>query len=162
MIFYLKRTCLTRVQIEYVDAILASADDLLKLANSIVKKPKVLLVEDNPIIQRVHQYMLSDLGCETEIAKDGAEALVLGRHDYDLIFLDIGLPDLNGIEVAKKLRRYPNHIHTPILALTAHVDAVTKKNCLEAGVVRVLHKPVEFNTLAEMLRDYNLISEESQ
>ena len=170
MVFYLKKTFLTRMQAEYVDTILASANDLLKVANRLrnqmpqhkfnsLKKPKVLLVEDNPLIQRVHQDMLWELGCETDVVKDAAEALVIGSHVYDLILLDIGLPDLNGFEVAKKLRQYPNHNHTPIFALTAYVDPATERQCLEAGIARILYKPVELNTLAEVLRDYNLIGE---
>ncbi len=172
MISRLKASYLTTAQTDYVNAILISANHLLNLAHRLesqtlthksikLKKPKVLLVEDNQLIQYIHHCFLSDLGCEVDIAKNGAEALTLARHSYDLIVLDIGLPDVDGIEVAKKLRFYSNHINTPIFVLTAYVDPVTKKDCLDAGVARVLHKPIERNTLAEALNDYNLFGEKS-
>lgn len=172
MISRLKESCLTATQISYVNAIFISANRLLKLANELesqtfiskslsLKKPKVLLVEDDPLIQYLHHYLLSDLGYEVDVAKNAAESLALARHSFDLILLDIGLPDLNGIEVAKKIRIYPNHINTPIFAVTAYADPATEKDCLKAGVTRVLHKPVERNTLAEILRNYNLFGAKS-
>lgn len=170
MISHLKKTCLTPMQANYVNAILVSANDLLKISNQLkpqmpshkpitLKKPKVLLIEDDPMIQCIHQYMLSDLGCETDGVRNAAQALVVANQDYDMIMLDIGLPDLNGIEVAKRLRAHQNHINTPIIILTAYTDPWTEKDCLEAGVTCVLHKPIELTTLAEVLRANHLIGE---
>lgn len=167
MIFRLKESCLTSTQRNYVNAILISANHLLNFANSLEpqtfvsksiseKKPKVLLVEDDLLIQYLHHDLLSELGYEVDVAKNAAEALALARNFYDLILLDIGLPDLNGIEVAKKIRLYPNHINTPVFAVTAYVDSETEKDCLEAGITRVIHKPVEQSTLAETLNNCNL------
>lgn len=124
------------------------------------KKTKVLLVEDDLLIQCIHQRMLLELGCTIDIAGNAAEALTLAKHTYDFILLDIGLPDLDGIEVAKKIRNYPNHINTRIFALTANTDPLTEKCCLEAGILRVLHKPIDLNTLGEWLRDHNPKKEE--
>lgn len=63
--------------------------------------PRILLVEDTPIIQKVNLHFLAQLGCEAELAGNGQEAITKLKQDYSLILLDIDLPDISGLQVAK-------------------------------------------------------------
>lgn len=107
--------------------------------------PRILIVEDNPLVQFIHQEMLSKLGFKVDIAATGAQALRLAHESYHLVFLDIGLPDISGIEVAHKFRVcQPN---TRLIAVTAHADVKLKEACLAAGIEQVLLKPLTFAVL---------------
>lgn len=113
----------------------------LNAANS----SKILVVEDNNIAAAVVNTMLSKLACQVTIAENGQQALQLIQHNhYDLIFMDIGLPDLNGYEVTRRIRlqELNKGIHTPIVALTAHVDVENKKRCLTVGMNAIYTKPL--------------------
>lgn len=174
MIRYLKSEPLSSAQEDCVDGILQSANQLLKFANTLQpqphndiptklpKKPRVLLVEDHPLIRQIHQSLLSDLNYQTDVAENAKEALALAVQDYDLIILDIGLPDLSGIELAKRLKNKANHQNTRLLALTAYTDLQTEQSCLEAGIEQVLHKPVDPNTLAAVLCSHQPFKEGSR
>lgn len=115
----------------------------------------ILLVEDEPLIQRFTKSILLEFGCNVHIAKDGTEALNKTNSAFDLIFMDIGLPDMNGIEVTQKIRQ-PNNINhqTPIVALTAHVSDEDKSRCLNAGVNDFLTKPASYSTFRQLLTKY--------
>ena len=106
---------------------------------------KVLLVEDNLIAARAAQGTLQSLGCDVEIANTGKEATKLFEKDkYNLIYMDLGLPDMDGVEVAKQIREAESasDIKTPIIALSAHVNDDIKTNCLNSGMNDVLTKPL--------------------
>ncbi|QIM66825.1 hybrid sensor histidine kinase/response regulator [Mannheimia granulomatis] len=119
---------------------------------------KVLLVEDiemNVVIARV---MLQKFGCDVDVAMSGEEAFELfEQHSYDLILLDIQLPDISGFEIAQTLRnRYENEEidYLPILiALTANVIQ-TKKDYRMQGMDDVLRKPLSLEELANCLNHY--------
>src|SRR5262245_30247899 len=82
-----------------------------------INKPHVLVIEDNPYIQTCMDLMLKKLGCDVDIAANGTQALALFASHYDLVLLDIGLPDIDGFEVAACMREQEknNGIHTPII-----------------------------------------------
>jgi PAS domain S-box-containing protein len=116
---------------------------------------KILLVEDNLLNCKIMTVMLEDLGNTVDIAKSGAEAFVLLRKPYDLIFMDIGLPDITGIDITKKIRQTQNpNQQTPIIALTAHVFEEDKISCLAAGMNDVLTKPVLHEQLVLVLKSW--------
>ncbi|MFJ1267651.1 response regulator [Legionella lytica] len=115
---------------------------------------RVLVVEDNPIAQTVAKSILSKLNCNTEIAESGRQAVALWKSRYyDLIFMDIGLPDLDGYEVTHQIRvqELPRKTHTPIIALTAHIGDENKKRCIEAGMNAVLTKPLSIKNCSDIL-----------
>ena len=118
------------------------------------KKLKILLVEDHPLIQVIHQTMLLDLNFQSDVASNAKEALKLASYHYDIIILDIGLPDISGIGLAKILKKMPHHSNTPLLALTAYIDFNTEQSCLAVGITKVLHKPIDHSTLAAVLHSY--------
>ncbi len=108
-------------------------------------KDRILIVEDQPIASMVVKNMLSNLDCQTDVAPDGKTAVQLAQENaYDLIFMDIGLPDIDGYETTRRIRLYElsKGTHVPIIALTAHVDEENKQRCLESGMNAVLSKPL--------------------
>lgn len=82
---------------------------------------KILLVEDNLIAQRIGSFIIKSAGDDVVVAGTGAEAIKLAREQlFNLIILDIGLPDIDGITIKETLRA--NNNNTPIIGLTAHED----------------------------------------
>jgi DNA-binding response OmpR family regulator len=99
----------------------------------------ILIIEDDPDIQRIVRMELEDAGYRVLTAPDGVSGLTTAREaNPDLVILDLGLPDLDGAEIARRLRKTSD---TPIIVLTA-MDAVsTKVNLLEGGADDYLTKP---------------------
>ena len=124
-------------------------------------KKKILLVEDNLLNQKVAQNMLQTLGHHLDIASTGQEAVsMFQQKNYDLVFLDIGLPDIDGLAVAQKIRAQNEQQlkYTPIIAITAHARDEDKFNCLKAGIDEFLTKPVMMNSL---IRSLERVTEQS-
>lgn len=121
-----------------------------------VKPARILLVEDEPISQRVAQLMLENLGHQVNVADTGGKALnLLINEAYDLILMDLGLPDMTGDQVTIKIReRGGNNKSLPIIALTAHVFHSDKKRCLAAGMNGFLGKPIEYAELQQSLQEW--------
>ena len=108
---------------------------------------RILLVEDNALAQKVATSMLNTLQCEVDIAESGRRALMLFEpRKYDLILMDVGLPDLSGSTVAELIRqleiKQSSLLRVPIIALTAHMNDSLLKECREAGMDDVLQKPL--------------------
>jgi two-component system, OmpR family, alkaline phosphatase synthesis response regulator PhoP len=99
----------------------------------------ILIIEDDPDIQRIVRLELEEAGFKVLVASDGVSGLTTARESSpDLVILDLGLPDLDGAEIARRLRKTSD---TPIIVLTA-MDAVsTKVNLLEGGADDYLTKP---------------------
>lgn len=107
---------------------------------------RILLVEDTPIAQKAARLKLQSIGAAVDVAPSGRDALDMAtKKSYDLIYMDIGLPDINGYIVTERIRQYEqqnNLAETPIIALTAHVDDKGEKKCYDAGMNFVIHKPL--------------------
>ncbi len=106
---------------------------------------RVLLVEDDLIARKVSAVLLTKLGCQVSLAETVASALEkIKSESYELVFMDIGLPDGSGIEVARVARRNKasQNQATPIIAVSAHVDEAGKAACHLAGMDIVLAKPL--------------------
>jgi len=171
LVHYLKKCNLTLQQYDYVNSICESANHLLstvdKLSISTNEEltepssdpndqplsPSALLVEDQPLIQLIHKKMLAELGCEVDVAGTAEQSLALiKRKKYDFIFLDLGLPDRNGIEVAAFIHQLEDRTEQGrVIVLTAYADEETKVACLKAGVEAVLLKPVKIECLEEII-----------
>lgn len=116
------------------------------------EKIRVLVVEDNVIAQLVAKSMLSDLGCDVDIASTGAEAIQrVAQKTYGVIFMDLGLPDRDGVQVALAIKKM--EIVTPIVALTAHQDEQLKQQCQEVGVKKYLVKPLTVENAQATLQE---------
>lgn len=112
---------------------------------------RVLIVEDDSKLARLVQQGLSEEGHSATIAADGGEALVAAeRSDFDVIVLDIMLPVMDGLAVARRLRTAGNHC--PILMLTARDASADVVRGLDAGADDYLTKPFSFEVLLARLR----------
>lgn len=103
----------------------------------------ILMVEDNQLITRIHTIMLQDLDCVVETASTAAEALAKANHPYDLILLDVGLPDMKGTELAAQLRLHPSHEYTPMVFVTTFSQETLQEVCTYLNIHRVITKPVD-------------------
>jgi signal transduction histidine kinase/CheY-like chemotaxis protein len=112
---------------------------------------RVLLAEDNVINQKVALRMLARLGYRADLAANGAEALALMRNEtYDLVFMDVQMPDVDGLAATRTLRGL--EIHQPwVVAMTANAQARDRLACLEAGMNDYLAKPVRVEQMAAAL-----------
>jgi len=123
---------------------------------SVEKKLLVLLVEDEPIVQKVHISILKKLGCEVDLAVNADEALLKAQNDYDLIFMDVGLPgDKSGIDVTIEIRtKALGRKDIPIIVLTGYSDEAIKNKCLAAKANAVYTKPIGLEALSKILQEY--------
>lgn len=107
---------------------------------------KILIVEDNTMASKIVENILTQLKFTVHIAANGNTALSLANtNHYELIFMDIGLPDIDGCEVTRRIREIEKttNRHVPIIGLTAHVDVENHQHCIKAGMEEVLQKPLE-------------------
>jgi len=113
---------------------------------------RVLLAEDDAINQMVVEAMLTRLGCEVEVAPDGAAACDAAAHGrYDMILMDCHMPVMDGFEATRRIREHEAQqraARTPIVALTADALAGDRERCLQAGMDDYMTKPVSTATLA--------------
>jgi CheY-like chemotaxis protein/anti-sigma regulatory factor (Ser/Thr protein kinase) len=112
----------------------------------------VLFAEDHPMAQEMLLEMLEDIGCEADLACDGAEAVECARaRTYDLILMDMQMPRMDGLAATRAIRALPGHRDTPIIALTANAFGEDRQRCLDAGMNGHLGKPVTPATLVATL-----------
>jgi len=103
---------------------------------------KILVVDDEPVLVETIAYNLEQAGYQVTTAADGASALEIARRDQlDLIILDIMLPEMDGLEVCRQLRREGLTATTPIMMLTAKGDEIDKVVGLEVGADDYVTKP---------------------
>jgi CheY-like chemotaxis protein len=107
---------------------------------------KILLAEDNPINQRVAVISLKRLGIQCDVANNGVEAVEKHiQNPYNLIFMDMQMPLLDGVDAARKIRDYEkaNDIENPvfIIAVTANSFSNDREECFQAGMNDFINKP---------------------
>ena len=118
-------------------------------AGSPQNRGRVLIVEDNPINQRVAVILANKLGFVADVAGDGSEALNMVRdQDYTLILMDCQMPVMDGFEATKAIRALDRPIaQVPIIAVTANVMEGQRDKCLAAGMNDYLPKPINKDVL---------------
>ncbi|MBE0586104.1 MAG: response regulator, partial [Desulfofustis sp.] len=118
----------------------------------------VLLVDDEPINQKVAQAILERFGLEVRTASHGKEAIDLAREaDFDVILMDIQMPEMSGYEATELIRireREGRRKRSRIIAMTANALKSTKMRCLESGMDDFISKPIKPEMLAERLRPW--------
>jgi PAS domain S-box-containing protein len=139
------------VTCEEVHAELAPEDRTYSLAE--LPSLRILLAEDNPVNRLFLERALNNAGHEVELALDGRQALEMNaRNRYDLILMDIQMPEMNGIEAAQRIRSGGHgRRDIPIIALTAYAMKGDRENFLSAGMNGYVTKPVDFGELARTI-----------
>ncbi len=110
-----------------------------------LRRSLVLLVEDNPVNQRMALHMLRKSGHAAELAENGAVAVEkLSKTDYTLVLMDCSMPVMDGYEATRRIREREREtgVHVPIIALTANAMPGDRERCLAAGMDEYLPKPV--------------------
>jgi CheY-like chemotaxis protein len=118
-----------------------------------LKQPKVLLVEDNDIARKAQTMAFQSHQLSVDVAKNGKEAIEKANGDYDVIILDIRLPDMTGVDICKTIRARKNDPHTPIIALTAFGEIV-KNECEKAGFDDFYTKPLLPEMITKILSSW--------
>ena len=134
----------------YFDATLAQGNPL-----------KILIAEDNAINQKVVQRLLQKFGYRSDIVSNGLEALnALERQPYDLILMDLHMPEMDGLEAAAKIKqRFSPEQRPRIVAMTANVLPGDREACREAGMQDFLAKPINLDHLYRILGNTNTSNE---
>jgi signal transduction histidine kinase/CheY-like chemotaxis protein len=114
---------------------------------------RALIVEDNPVNQKVAQRMLETLGCQCDAVGNGLEALeALGRSFYDVVIMDVQMPVMDGISATKEIRRREGAgPRIAIVAMTAHAMQGDRERCLAAGMDDYVAKPVSRDAFRKAL-----------
>ena len=116
------------------------------------KGKRVLVAEDDSINQEVMKLMLATVGLYPDLADDGAEALrMAGETQYDLIFMDMQMPELDGLEATRRIRLLPTGRTVAIVATTANAFEEDRERCLSAGMNDFVSKPVNPEALFGVL-----------
>lgn len=128
------------------------------ITNSKAKRGKILLVEDNEINRSVITMQLASLGYEVEFAADGVEGIRKWMSDdWDLVLTDCHMPEMDGYEMTRELRRIEvreDRPRKPIIAITANAMDGEAENCLAFGMDDYLSKPVKLNDLSAALEKW--------
>ncbi|MEP3051613.1 MAG: response regulator [Erythrobacter sp.] len=121
----------------------------------------VLIADDIPenievLIEMLGQMVLTDYF----LASNGKQAISLAsNNNFDLVFMDIQMPIMNGLDAAENIKAMPNHHTTPIIPLTAHSRVVTRDLCKKSGMFGFLQKPIDMQELREAIEQAILSGE---
>lgn len=116
---------------------------------------KILLVDDEIINQKIGTRFLKSLGYQVSIANDGLEALKLvSEQSFDLILMDILMPNMNGVEATKSIFKIKDHERPIIIPLTGNATEDQKKECIEVGMVDFISKPYKKSDLTRVIKKY--------
>lgn len=127
------------------------------LLNQFDYKFKVLVAEDNKMNQKVIKFLLEEQGADCTFVKNGSDAVKLFKIlDFDMIFMDIFMPEMDGYEATKLIKSSENYLQNkiPIIAVSASAFDEDIKNAKEAGIDDFLAKPIESKKLKELLIKY--------
>jgi len=115
----------------------------------------VLIVEDEPINREIALELLKEFGTTADTAENGRQALdLLKTRSYDLILMDMQMPEMDGLEATRQIRAQPEYTLLPIIAMTANAFAEDRERCIEAGMNDFIVKPVEPDDLKMLLLHY--------
>jgi CheY-like chemotaxis protein len=118
---------------------------------------RILLAEDNLVNQRLATRLLEKRGHRVAVAANGRDALeALAKESYDLVLMDVQMPEMDGMEATAKIREMEKFTgrHQPVVALTAHAMKGDQELCLAAGMDGYLTKPIRQQELDELLEKY--------
>ena len=134
-----------RPQDEAVDLGLGTSDGFAAL--------RILLVDDNTVNLKVARHLLGKMGLKADTASDGLQALdAYARVRYDVILMDAQMPEMDGLEATRRIRRGSVHAEQPyIIAMTAGATEIDRERCMEAGMDGFVAKPIKLSSLKTAL-----------
>lgn len=138
-------------------------DHTLFGTDSRLRGKQILVVEDNAINQEIVSALLDGWGLSFTVASHGQlalEALLAGKHHYDLVLMDLQMPVLDGYDATREIRRLPQFDKLPIIAMTAHSMPEERQKCREVGMQGHISKPIAPEILLQTLRQWLLASGE--
>jgi two-component system, cell cycle response regulator DivK len=115
----------------------------------------ILIVEDNPVNQKLFLAILRQHGYRLLTAVDGEEALRIANQELpDLILMDLQLPKMNGFVVTQKLKEQPSTQHIPVVALTAHAMPEEREHAQQVGFSAFITKPINTRVFPDLIRSF--------
>ena len=124
---------------------------------------RILLAEDNIVNQKVAQSMLQKIGYRVDTVANGIEAIkALEMLPYDLVFMDVQMPEMDGFEATRYIRNSQSAVHDheiPIIAMTARAMKGDKERCLQAGMNDYISKPVSLQSLIILMEKWQILSQ---
>lgn len=116
---------------------------------------RILVAEDDPMVRELIQLILHQRGWQVSLAENGQQAVTQSAvGDFDLILMDLQMPELDGMEATRLIRQRENGgRRTPIIALTAHARSEDREECLAGGMDGWLAKPVSMEQLYAMIEE---------
>src|SRR6266498_2175264 len=118
-------------------------------------KKKILIVEDNKDSSEIIGLFITKIGHHPIKARNSNEAIILAEaEEPDLIFMDVALPDIDGIKTTAILKKNPKTSHIPVVALTAGISALWQEKAERVGIVTYLIKPISPQVLKETIEEY--------
>jgi two-component system cell cycle response regulator DivK len=118
-------------------------------------KKKILIVEDNKDSSEILALFITKIGHHPIKAKSSKEAITIAEAEGpDLIFMDLDLPDVDGVKTTAMLRQNPKTSHIPVVALTAWISALWQEKAERVGIVTYLIKPISPQVLKETIEEY--------
>ena len=116
---------------------------------------KILIVEDNSDCREIMNLFITKMGYRAITAKNSYEAIAFAEaEEPDLIFMDVALPEVDGIKTTAMLRRNPKTSHIPVIALTAWISALWQEKAEKVGITTYLIKPISPQVLKETIEEY--------
>lgn len=132
---------------------MAMAQPSRGIAQSPCASLSILVAEDNRTNQRVVLRLLELLGCRADVVSSGTEALAaVRRQHYDVVLMDMRMPDLDGVEATRQIRQINQHGNVWIIAMTASTMPKDRRRCYAAGMNDYLSKPIRRSALAQALK----------
>ncbi|MCB0062106.1 MAG: response regulator, partial [Caldilineaceae bacterium] len=132
-----------------------AADDSFAMARPL----RILLAEDNLVNQRVASGFLAKYGYRADVAANGQEVLdALERQTYDVVFMDINMPEMDGLMATKAIRQRGDLVQPYIIAMTANAMYEDRKRCLDAGMNDYISKPIRMSELSAALQRVQVLA----
>lgn len=148
-------------KLELVKSISETDEDYFKGFGEVI--PHVLLVDDNHINRKVASQILKKGGCEVDLAENGMEAILkVIENSYDIIFMDIQMPEMDGVTATKKIRELRIKHLAPIIAMTAYSMEDDKDRFINAGMDDYLPKPIKSESIFKIIRKWVLKEDEEK